>query len=305
MKDLTILAIGGNAIDADSYKEEGRNILRTINGIEKLIQKGPLIITHGNGPQVGKELESTKDPLDICTAKTQGSIGSLIALNLRKHLEKNNIEKPVLCITTHVVVDKNDKTLQNPSKPIGEFIVQKKEAIKLMNRGYKIEKDSAGRGWRHVVASPHPVALVEEVEIIDLLLKKGCVVIIGGGGGIPTYRSKGRFVRVKGVVDKDFTSSLVASKLKAKSLILLTEVEGVFFNFGKKNKQLIRNANLKDIEILMKNGHFKTGMDTKIKAAVDFLKKGGEKVFVGHVFKLKEILNGKMGTKITKGENQK
>ena len=298
MKNITVLALGGNAISADSHKEEGRNILKTLHGVEILIRAGPLVITHGNGPQVGRLFEKLGLPLWLCTAQTQGEIGTLIQQNLTRYLERQNIRQEIITILTHVLIDPADESLAKPTKPIGGFYTEK-EAEKLRKRErYRMSKDPAGRGWRQVVPSPKPLGIIEMTTIIERL-KHDFIVIAGGGGGIPVFQSTDGVVPIEAVIDKDYTSSLIAAKTGAERLILLTNEDFVKLNFREHNEQNLTRLSLEKAKKLLKEGQFKTGMRTKVDAAVDFLECGGGEALIGPVFRLKEVLEGAVGTVVT------
>jgi len=298
VKNITVLALGGNAISADSHKEEGRNILKTLHGVEILIRAGPLVITHGNGPQVGRLFEKLGLPLWLCTAQTQGEIGTLIQQNLTRYLERQNIRQEIITILTHVLIDPADESLAKPTKPIGGFYTEK-EAEKLRKRErYRMSKDPAGRGWRQVVPSPKPLGIIEMTTIIERL-KHDFIVIAGGGGGIPVFQSTDGVVPIEAVIDKDYTSSLIAAKTGAERLILLTNEDFVKLNFREHNEQNLTRLSLEKAKKLLKEGQFKTGMRTKVDAAVDFLECGGGEALIGPVFRLKEVLEGAVGTVVT------
>ncbi|MCF7835588.1 MAG: carbamate kinase [Candidatus Marinimicrobia bacterium] len=297
MENITVLALGGNAIDSDSHKEEGRNILKTLNGIEELVRAGPLVITHGNGPQVGRLVEQTGLPLWLCAAQTQGEIGTLIFQNLKRYLSRHKIKKPMVVLQTHSLINPQDPSLRKPSKPIGVFL-NKTEAKKLMKKGYRMERDPSKKTlWRRIVPSPAPIDIVEK-EAIKILLKE-YIVITGGGGGVPVYESADGYVPVEAIIDKDYTSSLIATEIGASKIILLTNVEGVKLNFQEPNEFLVKTLSKKDAENFIKKGCFKTGMKSKVEAGVIFLENGGTEVTIAHTFKLKEVLSDTTGTKIT------
>jgi len=299
MKNITVLAIGGNAIDGDSHKEEGRNILKTLNGIEEPIRAGPLVITHGNGPQVGRLVEQTGLPLWLCTAQTQGEIGTLILQNLNRYLERYKISKKIVVVQTHVLINPMDPSLRRPSKPIGSFF-DKKEAEKLMKKGYRMKKDLVkDETWRRMVPSPEPTGIIE-MEAIELLLEKDYIVIAGGGGGVPVYKSPDGLVPIEAIVDKDYTSSLMGISLKAERLILLTNIDAVKINFLKEGECALRIPSIKDVKLFLEKGHFKTGMETKVRAAINFLENGGSEAIIANIFDLKKALSNQSGTLIKK-----
>lgn len=303
MKNLTVLAIGGNAISADSHEQEDKNILKTFRGIEELIRRGPLVITHGNGPQVGRLLAKLKLPLWLHTGQTQGEISSLLQLNLRKYLKAHDIEKPIVSLMSHVLVDPKDTSFVKPVKPVG-VAFNKSTAQKLKKQGLTVEQDARNPDfYRRLVPSPKPIDVIE-IEAIKILLEQGCIVITGGGGGIPIQKTPAGPIPVEAVVDKDYTSSIIASRLKAETLIFLTNIEYAMISFGTGDQRPLENSDLQTAKNL--SATFKTGMKTKIDASIDFLENRGllrgqknRKVLIGNVFKLREMLDGKSGTLLT------
>jgi carbamate kinase len=309
MKKLAVLALGGNALEIpkserqrnqDFINEEGQNILRTLQGIEILIRAGPLIITHGNGPQVGRILDKQNLPLWLCTAQTQGELGILIQQALVKYLKRHRIKHRVISTLTQVLIDAGDKAFRNPTKPIGHFYSETKAKRLSRKSGYGFREDLAGRGWRRLVPSPKPLEVVE-LELIKFLLAQKVIVIAGGGGGVPVYLTKDGLIPVEAVIDKDFTSALIASELSAEMLIILTNIKKVKLSFGKPDEKSLDKLTVTEAEHWLKQAQFGTGsMQPKIEAGISFLKNGGNKVLITHVFQLKQALQGRTGTVITK-----
>jgi len=293
---IVVIALGGNAIltpdEKGTVKEQVRDIKNIARQLKFLLKKYKLVITHGNGPQVGnlliqQELAKRKIypmPLDVCGAMTQGQIGYFLQTVIR-----NELKRPITSVVTQVLIDKNDPAFKNPSKPIGPYYPKKtsKNMIK------------EAEGWRRIVPSPKPKRIIE-IEEIKALVKKGIIVITCGGGGIPVVKKKERLVGVEAVIDKDYASQKLAIQLKAECLIFLTDVKYVYLNYEKKDQKPLRRITLKQAKRYLKEGHFKEGsMKPKIEASLNFLKSGGKKVIITNVSSLKKALNNKTGTIIT------
>ena len=310
-KKIVVIALGGNALiregERGTIQEQFANTRKSIKGIVQCIKKGfDVVITHGNGPQVGNMLlrtELSRDkvpelPLGICVADTEGAIGYMIQQTLVNSLQRECIKKCVVTILTQVIVDKDDKAFENPTKPIGPFY-SVKEADKLINeKGWKMVEDSH-RGYRRVVASPKPLKIVED-ESVKRLLESGEIVIAAGGGGIPVILKEDETLEgVDVVIDKDLASSVLALDIKASYLMMLTGVDRVYLNYGEPNKRPLDTITVEEAETYMAEGHFPPGsMGPKIQAAINFLKGGGECVFITAIDKVKESIAGETGTRI-------
>lgn len=310
-KKIIVVALGGNVLiqpgEKGTVEEQFANIQKSIEGIVYCLKQGfEVVITHGNGPQVGNmllmaELSRGKVPdlpLGICVADTEGAIGYMIQQTLLNRLQKECIRKCVTTILTQVVVDKEDPAFMNPTKPIGTFFPEI-EAKKLsVERGWKMVEDSH-RGYRRVVASPEPIKIVED-ESIKRLLKHGEIVIAAGGGGIPVIlKEDGSLEGVDVVIDKDLASSVLAQDIKADCLMMLTGVDSVFLNFGRPDQRPLNKITIDEAERFMAEGHFPPGsMGPKIQAAINFLKGGGEAAYITAIDKVKETIAGKTGTRI-------
>ena len=309
MKDLVVVAIGGNSLIKDKqhmsvldqYKAAGE----TAHHIADLIDAGcKVVITHGNGPQVGFILlrsEAAKDqlhqvPLDSCGADTQGAIGYQIAQTLSNELRDRGRNAPVAVIISQTVVDKADPAFENPSKPIGPFYDEAEAKKHQANDGWDIVED-AGRGWRRVVASPLPIEIVEEAAI-EALLKIRTIVVAVGGGGIPVVKDeKGNLHGVSAVIDKDRASCLLAQNLQAEKLIISTAVDKVAINFNKPDQKDIDTMTVAEAKKYMEEGQFAPGsMKPKIEAAIDFLEAGGQEVIITQPHLLGDAVKGKAGT---------
>lgn len=306
-----VVALGGNALlrkgEKGTYEEQFRNAKQTAKFLADIVEKGyKLVITHGNGPQAGAlalQNEIAKDtippmPLDVINAETQAMIGYMLQQSLINELRRRNINKNVVAIVTQVLVRKDDPAFNNPTKFIGPYYYDEKIVKKIIKeKGWVIKKDPRG-GWRRVVPSPEPMDIVEK-EVIINMLKQGIIPITVGGGGIPVILENGRYKGVEAVIDKDLASSLVARIIKADILMILTDVEYVYLNFGKPNAKPIKETTLAEIEKYYREGHFPPGsMGPKILAVIKFLKAGGKKALIGHLEKAMDVLNGKTGTQI-------
>ena len=310
-KKIIVVALGGNALVQEGEKgtigEQFANTRKSITGIVQCIKKGfDVVITHGNGPQVGNMLlrtELSRDtvpelPLGICVADTEGAIGYMIQQTMVNSLLKEQINKSVVTILTQVIVDKGDSAFRNPSKPIGPFFTADEAGEIINEKGWAMVEDSH-RGYRRVVASPMPIKIVER-ESIKKLLVSGEVVIAAGGGGIPVIVEKDGFLEgADVVVDKDLASSVLALDIKADYLMMLTGVENVCLNYGESDQKPLGSITVEEAERYMAEGHFPPGsMGPKIQAAINFLKGGGESAFITAIDKVWEAIVGKTGTRI-------
>lgn len=263
-----------------------------------------MIITHGNGPQVGNLLiqhACAQDqipalPMDVCGAQSQGQIGYMIQQTLTNHLENLKINRPVTTIVTQVEVDSEDPAFKNPTKPVGPFYT-KLQSQALVKAGFVVKED-AGRGYRRIVPSPQPKHIVE-IQAINNLIGSGAIVIASGGGGIPVVKTKTGYHGVEAVIDKDFAGELLAEEVKADFLIILTEVKKVALNYLKPNQTNLDQLTVAEAEKYFNEGHFAPGsMGPKIQATIKFIKSGGQKAIITHPFKILEALKGKTGTTI-------
>lgn len=303
-----VIAFGGNALGNDP-KEQQSLIKKAVKNIVPLIKKGDeIVLSHGNGPQVGIINLAFEDsyenenipymPFPECTAMSQGYIGYHLQKGLRDVLEDEGIEKKIVTIVTQVVVDKQDPSFKNPSKPVGPFYT-KKEAEMLMKQTGETYIEDAGRGYRKVVASPKPLEIVE-IETIKDLLNTGHVVIAGGGGGVPIYKQN----EAKGanaVIDKDLVSSLMAVNLNADMLVILTNIDQAEINYNTENAKKIGEASTLEMRGYIENGEFAKGsMLPKVEAAINFTEKTGNKSIITSLNNLSNALEGKRATIIHK-----
>lgn len=306
-----VVALGGNAITRES--EEGNiyqqfaNTRKSLVSIVEMISQGAnVILTHGNGPQVGNALmrvEATRDsippiPLGVLVADTEGGMGYMIEQSLQNMLYRKGIKKSAITILTQVVVDRNDPSINEPTKFVGPFY-KKKQVDKIQKtRGWDIKKD-ADRGWRRVVPSPQPLEIVEK-KTIQNLVEQGIIIIACGGGGIPVYiEDDGTFEGIDGVIDKDRASAVLAHNIGAPKLYILTAVDKVSLHYGTSTQQDIDAMSYAEAEKYLQEGHFPPGsMGPKIEAAIQFLKNGGKEVLITSIEKLTLARNGKTGTRI-------
>lgn len=310
MKRKIVIALGGNAL-GNTLAEQMIAVKSTAKAIVDLIEQGnDVIISHGNGPQVGMinsamtEFHKTNKrysicPMSVCVAMSQGYIGYDLQNSIREELLNRNINKGVSTIITQVEVDPNDSAFDNPTKPIGAFMT-KEEADSIIKEGKNVIEDS-GRGYRRVVASPKPIGIVE-VDTIKTLVESGQVVIACGGGGIPVVSEGNHLKGVGAVIDKDYASCVLAKAIDADCFIILTAVEQVAINFGKENEKWLGEVSTKEMRQYVEEGHFAPGsMKPKVEAGIDFAdSKEGRYSLITLLEKAKDGIEGKTGTKIYK-----
>jgi carbamate kinase len=313
MERLAVVAIGGNSLirdkDHQSVGDQYEAVTETCEHLAGLVEEGyNLVITHGNGPQVGFILLRAElachilhpVPLDSCGADTQGAIGYHIQRALGNELRRRGIDRKVTTVVTQVVVDRNDPAFTNPSKPIGPFYDREKAKCYESERGWTVIED-AGRGYRRVVASPHPIEIVEE-EAIRSLVANGFLVVAVGGGGIPVTRNeKGDLVGAPAVIDKDLASGLLATRIAAPELIIATAVEKVALNFGKPDENPLSRMTVEEAKRYLEEGHFAPGsMGPKIETSIRFLERGGKRVIITNPECIVQAVRGERGTTIEK-----
>jgi len=309
--DRLLVAIGGNAThpeDIEGTSQEQKTIAaRTARSLLPLAMlDNELIITHGNGPVVGKILMRqalTRDritpmPLDICVAHSQGGIAYLLVQALENALRESGNPRHVACLLTQVEVDPEDPAFENPAKPIGPFFDAEQAKRIGAELGWLMKEDS-GRGWRHVVPSPKPKHICD-VSLVQVLARRGTVAVAGGGGGIPVIRGpKGVRHGVAAVIDKDLTSALMANVLGIGLLMILTAVPRVAIHFNTPRQEYLDRITLRGLRALHAAGHFPAGsMGPKIEAAIRFLEGGGERVIIAHIEQAMAALRGETGTHI-------
>ena len=306
-----VIAIGGNAVhpeDISGTSDEQRAVARqTAEALLPLTEDdNELIITHGNGPVVGKimmrqMLTMNRIPpmdMDICVAHSQGGIGYLLMQAIENALREKGNQRHVASLLTQVEVDKDDPAFQNPTKFVGPFFTED-EAKKISTElNWKMREDS-GRGWRHVVPSPKPKHVCD-ISLVEALVKRGTIVIAGGGGGVPVVRdARGVRTGVPAVIDKDLTSAHIANVLGIEELLILTAVPRVAINFGKPTQKNLEEVSLEEIKAYHKEGHFPPGsMGPKVDAAIRFLEGGGKRAIISHLDHAMPALRGETGTHI-------
>ncbi len=309
---VALVAFGGNAfsLKGDDYTIENERAAanRMCEKLLAVIEKGyDLVITHGNGPQVGTLMrqrdltmaELPPMPLDVLVAQTEGSLGYILQDELLNHLRRHKTGKYVVTMITQVRVDRDDPAFGKPTKPVGPFYT-KPEADRLLseNPEWKMVEDS-GRGYRRIVPSPMPKRIIQS-DMIRSLVYSGNVVIAAGGGGIPIIKDDdGRYVGVEAVIDKDLTSALLANDIKADLLIILTGVDKAYLNFGKPDQEPLINITYSLAKQYMNEGHFPPGsMKPKIEAALHYLENGGRRAIITNAESLEEALESRNGTHI-------
>ena len=306
---LAVIAIGGNSLILDSkkitVKDQYQAASETAHHIAALVAAGyRVVITHGNGPQVGFILLRSdlarnvlhQVPLDSCVADTQGALGYQIGQTLANELKRQGIQKPIATVVTQVLVDNRDPAFSNPTKPIGSFYTEEEAQKHKAESGWTLKED-AGRGWRRVVASPKPLRIVEE-NTVRLLLEQDVIVIAVGGGGIPVRENeKGELEGCAAVIDKDLASCLLAKNLKADLFIISTGVDKVAVDFKKPTQRELDRLTVAEAKKYLAEGQFPAGsMGPKIEAAIDFIEHGGKEVIITQPFLLEEAIAGRNGT---------
>lgn len=316
-KKRVVVALGGNAIlqrgQKGTYEEQLANVRKTSEQIAGMILSGKyqVVITHGNGPQVGAILLQNDAgeakfgvpamPMDVCGAESQGLIGYMIQQCLKEIFVKaGRPDIPVATVVTQVLVDKNDPAFKNPSKPVGPFYTEE-EAKKIAKEKNWAVINDAGRGWRRVVPSPDPIAIIEKEPIIQLI-DAHTVPIASGGGGIPVIEEDGKLVGVEAVIDKDLAGERLAEAVDADILLILTDVNGVAINYGKPNEKWLRRMTVEEAKRYMQEGHFAKGsMGPKVQAAIRFIEWGGERAIIASLDHAVDAIEGKAGTEIVRG----
>jgi carbamate kinase len=298
-----VVALGGNALmrpgERGTAAEQRANLREACEALRPLLGEEELVITHGNGPQVGNELlrhergaeEVPPLPLYLAVAQTQAEIGALIESELAPVAGR-----PVACLLTHVVVAEDDPAFSEPTKPVGPFYDEARAQELERDRGWKVVHES-GRGWRRVVPSPLPLDVVE-LESIRSLLRGGAIAVACGGGGIPVARRDGRLVGLDAVIDKDRASSLLACELDAERLVILTEVTAVYRDFGTDRQEELRELGVDDAEALLP-GLAAGSMRPKVEAGVQFARETGHEALITSAAALSSALEGEAGTRIT------
>jgi len=319
VKKTAVVAFGGNALvtdpEHDSIPEQYKTVCRTVSPLVDLIEQGwRLVVSHGNGPQVGfilRRSELAEDevdpvPIDYAVADTQGAIGYMFVKALSNELANRGLSRPVVAIVTQCVVDPADDAFKHPTKPIGSFLNEVTARARREALGWTIMED-AGRGWRRTVASPRPQRIIES-DIIRMLLDNGAVVVAAGGGGIPVaHKPDGKLVGVEAVVDKDLASALLAHELDANMLLIPTAVERVAIRFGKPDQEWLKTLTVEDARSYIAAGEFGAGsMEPKVAAVADFVARTpGAVGAIGLPEEMAAIIKGHSGTLIVNTKDAK
>ena len=288
MAKVAVVAVGGNSLIKDkkhqTVEDQYAAVCETVSHVVNMIEDGwEVVLTHGNGPQVGfillrselaqKNIHTV--PVDSAVADTQGAIGYQFQMAMHNEFLKRGLNKSAVTVVTQVVVDPQDPAFQNPTKPIGPFMDEEQAKKRHETDGWDVMED-AGRGWRRVVASPKPKKIVE-LEAVRALINAGQVVVAVGGGGVPVVEKDGRYTGVAAVIDKDYASGLLAANLDVDSFIISTAVEKVYINFGKPDQKALDTVTIEEAKRYMAEGQFAKGsMAPKVEAAIRFLEAGGK-----------------------------
>jgi carbamate kinase len=313
MAKRVLVALGGNAIkqpdEKGTFEEQMNNVEIASAQIAQLVRSGySLVITHGNGPQVGNlsiQQEAAMDqvppqPLVVLGAMTQGQIGYMMQQNLHNILDGDG--KQVATVVTQVLVSEKDPDFKDPTKPVGPFYTEEVAKKLATERSWVVKKvkPSGEKTWRRVVPSPDPLAIVE-AKVVKSMVDFGMIVIASGGGGIPVFRnSKGMLEGVDAVIDKDRAGAKLAEEVDADIFLILTDVEYAMLDYGKPTQVPIRNMSLAEAKKRLSEGHFGAGsMGPKVQAALGFVEKGGDRAVITSLAKAVDALEGKTGTHIT------
>ena len=313
-KPVAVIAFGGNALlrpqDHGTQEEQFTLAWKATRWLVEIIHRGyELAIVHGNGPQVGNimiqvEEAITKIPpqsLDVCVAQTQGSMGYMLANQLRNRFNEEQLDKQIAAVLSEVVVDREDPAFENPSKPVGPYFTAYRANLLMQEEGWQMVED-AGRGWRKVVASPRPKRILGS-RTLRRLVEGGAVLIAGGGGGIPVYQDVGGYFRgVEAVIDKDYVASILARDLNADLFIVLTQVPMIAENFGRPNQRWLRTLPAERAKEMLESNQFPPGsMGPKVRASIEFVEATGKEVLITDAEHLKQALARQSGTFIVAG----
>ncbi|WP_059171193.1 carbamate kinase [Bacillus sp. FJAT-27445] len=312
MSQKVVIALGGNAIlqpkQEATYENQLENVRKSSEIIARIVKNGhTVIVTHGNGPQVGNILrqnEEAKDvvppfPLDVCSAESQGFIGYMMDQTLKNELRKLGLDNPVVSMLTQTEVVKDDPAFEDPSKPIGVFFSEK-EAKQLAEEKNWVVKEDAGRGWRRVVASPLPKSILGS-DIIKKLTDDRVIVIAAGGGGIPVIKNEdGTLTGIEAVIDKDRSGFRLAEEVQSDVFMILTDVQNVYVNYGKPDQKALTHVTLEEANKYVREGQFSAGsMGPKMEAAIKFAEQGGRAIICS-LDQADLAMEGKAGTIISK-----
>jgi len=314
MSERLVVAIGGNATHPENIRgttaEQEQIAARAARALRPVVEAAPeVVITHGNGPVVGKILlrqfyaREHVPPmrLDVCVAHSQGGIGHLLMQGLEDELARAESERRVACVITRVAVNAEDPAFQHPTKPIGPFFTAEEAAELHRTNGWHMVED-AGRGWRYVVPSPQPREILD-LELVAGLAQQGVAVIAAGGGGIPMVRrADGSYGGVPAVIDKDLTSALLGAGIGADTLLMLTAVARVAVDFRTPKQRDLETVTASELDAYRREGQFAEGsMGPKVKAAINFLAAGGRRAIIAHLDQAADALGGRAGTHVVPG----
>ncbi|MCE4599754.1 MAG: carbamate kinase [Desulfurococcales archaeon] len=312
-KELIVIALGGNAFIQKDQKptieNQWTNTYAAASQIVEMVARGyRVVVTHGNGPQVGNVLEwmeALKEripplTMDVATAMTQGWLGYMLQQAIGNELERRGYPRKVVAIINQVEVSPDDPAFREPTKYIGPYYTDERVVQRLIHeKGWAMKRDPRG-GWRRVVPSPDPISNVE-IDVVRKLVEEGFIVIASGGGGVPVVRENGGLRGIEAVIDKDLAGEKLATSIGADRLIILTDVEGVYLDYDKPSRRLLRRLTLSEAEDLYFNKKaFPPGsMGPKVLACIRFLRNGGRIAAIGHLYRAIDVLEGKSGTTIT------
>jgi len=311
-----VIALGGNAIlqpgQVGSFEEQLVNIDAAMRRIAELVRDGwRVVLTHGNGPQVGNlliqnalaEKVVAPMPMDVCGAESQGQIGYMLEQSLVNHLARRHLDVPVATVLTQVAVDAADEAFAHPSKPVGPFYSEEQAQTMMLEQGFAMRED-AGRGWRRVVPSPEPREIVPRKAIVDMVAD-GILVICSGGGGVPVIRGHdGILSGVDAVIDKDLAAALLAREVRADALLILTDVPTVYVDYNTPEQRALGTVTQSEMKAFAAAGHFKAGsMGPKVAACLRFVASGGAAV-IGSLTDVVPALAGRAGTRIVPDNEQ-
>jgi carbamate kinase len=308
MKKLAVVAFGGNALlrgdELGTIQQQEKNTYDTCLNLLGLIEDGyNIIITHGNGPQVGNILlrneagynnyKIPKMPLDICVADSQGGIGYMIERQMQNIVTEYKLKKNVVTLVSQVLVDINDSAFKNPTKPVGAFYLKEEADLLTKANGFVFKEDPRKRGWRRVVPSPKPLDVLNK-KIIKNLAQKGNIVIAVGGGGVPVYCDENKKLQgVEAVIDKDLASALLAREIGADAFFILTDVPYAYINFNTKDQKKLEYVTLDEAKEYYNQGHFAGGsMGPKVLAAINFVENGGKETIITESKQLRDRNSG-------------
>ncbi len=313
-RPIVLVAMGGHAFmqpgEKGTIEDHERNADAIAALLMNLVERGyHLVITHGNGPQVGSLLlqqelaraEVPPLPLDVLVAMTEGSLGYILQQSLLNHLRRRDVRRYVVTVVTQVLVDEKDPAFREPTKPIGPFLTKEEAERRRDTLGWHVVEDS-GRGWRRLVPSPRPVRVIQRDMVRDAA-RAGHIVIACGGGGIPIHKKPdGRYEGIEAVIDKDLTSSVLAADIGAALLIILTNVPQVYVGYGGPGPRPLGAVTLEEIEHLHAQGNFPSGsMGPKIEAVIHFLRSGGRRAVITNPESLPLAVEGRAGTHLVGG----